>query len=269
MRQLLSYLENFAFNDLIDIFIVSFFFYRFLLLIQGTRSVQMLFGIMSLGTLYWVSVNYQFYSLNWILNHFFQYFFIILIILFQEQIRSALISVGIASWFRKGGSLYDEQIEEVVSACGALSRERTGAIIVFEKSNGLMNYADTGTALNCDIHSDIIYSLFQSNSPLHDGAVIISDKKILVAGCFLPLSKDVEIDRHYGTRHRAALGITELTDAVVITVSEETGNMNICHNGVFYLMQNEDLLRKYIRQFLMEDVRGVIGELNTETKVAQ
>ncbi len=264
MHSLPSYLENFAFTDAIDILIVSFIVYRFLLLVQGTRAVQMIVGIMVAGSLYWFSITYKLYSLNWMLNHFFQYFFIVLMILFQEQIRTALISAGKVTWLRRGESLKDEQVEEVVTACGVLARERKGAIIVFEKSSGLMNYADTGTILNCEIHSDVIYSLFQNSSPLHDGAVIVTEQKILAAGCFLPLSKNVELDRHYGTRHRAALGLTELTDAVVITVSEETGRMNICHQGVFYFMEDEKTLRKYIRQFLFEDTREVITEIKAK-----
>jgi diadenylate cyclase len=266
MNYILSYLENFAISDLFDIFFVAFILYRFLILLQGTRAVQMIIGLIVLSFVYWMSISYKLYSLNWVLNHFFEYFFIIVIVLFQDQIRNALISVGKVSWFIKSkSSLYEEQVEEVISCCKALSGERVGAIIVFEKSNGLMNYAETGTMLQSDIHSDILYSLFQNNSPLHDGAVIISDRKILAAGCFLPLAKDVDIDRHFGTRHRAALGITELTDAVVITVSEETGNMNLAYNGVFYAMEGAQSLRKYLRQFLMDDVRQAITELSAES----
>ena len=140
----------------------------------------------------------------------------------------------------------------MVAACLALSKERTGAVIVFEKNHGLLNYTSTGTRLDAKVHSDLIYSLFQYKSPLHDGAIIIYNGLIQAAGCFLPLSKNVEIDRHYGTRHRAALGITEISDAVVVTVSEETGKINICYNGVFHAMDTEELLRKYLRKFLME-----------------
>ncbi len=263
MYSIPNYLDNFALTDLADILIVAFIFYRFLLLVQGTRAVQMIVGILIAGSMYWLSITYKLYSLNWVLNHFFQYFFIVLIILFQEQIRTALISAGKVGWIKRGGSLHEEHVEEVITACGVLSKEHKGAIIVFEKSSGLMNYADTGTTLNCDIHSDLLYSLFQTHSPLHDGAVIISGQKILSAGCFLPLSKNVEIDRHYGTRHRAALGLTELTDAVVITVSEETGKMNICHGGIFYPMENEKMLRKSIREFLIKDASAISSKLMT------
>lgn len=243
---------SFTLSDVIDIAVVSFIIYRFLLIVQGTRAVQMLVGIAALATLYWGSVSYKLYSLNWLLNNFFDYFFVIVIILFQDQIRSALVSFGEARFFgRKKLSFYNQQIEEVTAAVTALSREKKGALIVFEKNHGLLNYASTGTRLESKVHSDIIYSIFQSKSPLHDGAIIIYENEIQAAGCFLPLSKSLEIDRHYGTRHRAALGITEVSDAVVVIVSEETGKINICFDGQIILVNDENQLRKALRKYLI------------------
>jgi diadenylate cyclase len=253
VQQIGILLANFRFLDFLDIIAVGLIIYRFLMIVQGTRAYQMLFGIVALAIIYSVSRYYELYSLSWVLQNFFDYLFIILIVLFQDQIRSALVSISSTRLIgRNGRSKFDQQIEEVVASCTALSRERTGAIIVFEKKHGLLNYSSSGTRLDCRIHSDIIYSIFQTKSPLHDGAIIIYNGAIQAAGCFLPLSKNVEIDRHYGTRHRAALGITEISDAVVVTVSEETGRINICYNGVFHYMENEDALRKYLRKFLLE-----------------
>lgn len=253
MQQLGILLTNFRFIDLLDILVVAVIMYRFLLIVQGTRAYQMLFGILALALLWWFSQFNELYSLSWILQNFFDYLFIILIVLFQDQIRSALVSISSTRFIgRASRSKFDQAIEEVVAACSALSRERTGALIVFEKNHGLLNYSASGTRLDSRIHSDIIYSIFQTKSPLHDGAIIIFNGVIQAAGCFLPLSKNVEIDRHYGTRHRAALGITEVSDAVVVTVSEETGRINICYSGVFHYMENEEQLRKYLRKFLLE-----------------
>jgi diadenylate cyclase len=253
LQQLGILLANFRLIDLLDMVAVSIIVYRFLIIVQGTRAYQMLFGIFALAILWWFSQLYELYSLSWILQNFFDYLFIILIVLFQDQIKSALVSISSTKFIgRNGRTKFDQQIEEVVAACTALSRERTGALIVFEKNHGLLNYSSSGTRLDSRVHSDIIYSIFQPKSPLHDGAIIIYNGVIQAAGCFLPLSKNVEIDRHYGTRHRAALGITEITDAVVVTVSEETGRINICYNGVFHYMDNEELLRKYLRKFLLE-----------------
>jgi diadenylate cyclase len=253
LQQLGILLANFRFLDLLDIIAVAVVLYRFFTIVHGTRAYQMLFGIAVLSIIWWSSQYYELYSLSWILQNFFDYLFIILIVLFQDQIRSALVSISGARFVgRSGRSKFDQQIEEVVAACSALSREQTGALIVFEKNHGLLNFSSTGTRLDSRVHSDIIYSIFQSKSPLHDGAIIIYKGFIQAAGCFLPLSKNVEIDRHYGTRHRAALGITEITDAVVVTVSEETGRINICYNGIFHYMENEEQLRKFLRKFLLE-----------------
>lgn len=251
MDNFLSFFGSFTVNDSVDILIVSFVLYRFFSIIQGTRALQVLVGTAFITTLYWLSLTFELYSLNWLLKSFFDYFFLILFILFQEQIRLALAMFGETKLFaRKKKSYYDGQIEEVVAACSALSREKTGALILFEKNHGLLNYSSTGTKLDAKIHSDLIYSLFQNSSSLHDGAVIIYQNRIQAAGCFLPLSKNIDLDRNFGTRHRAALGVSEISDALVVIVSEETGNINICHNGAFVLCENETELRKQLRLHL-------------------
>lgn len=266
MNFLLSIIQNITPSDLLDMGIVSYIIYHFLFTVQGTRAVQMLFGIITMGTLYWISLSYELYSLNWILNHFFEYFFVILIILFQDQIRNALVSFGDTRMFeKKTKTIYDEQIEEVVAACQALSLERTGALIVFEKNHGLLNYSLTGTRINANVHSDLIYSMFQTNTPLHDGAIIIYQNKIQSAGCFLPLSKNAEIDKYLGTRHRAAMGITEVSDAVVVIVSEETGNINICFGGKFIRSNTETELRaKLLKLLQMENTPENIATMVRE-----
>ncbi len=244
MDFLLKVIQNFTVNDMLDLGIMAFIVYRFLLIVQGTRAVQMIFGLIALLSLFWISISFKLYSLNWILTQFFDYFFVIIIILFQEEIRAALVSFGETKMFsRKRKTLHDEDLEEIVRVCSVLSKEKTGALIVFEKNQGLLNFSLTGTRIDSAIHSDLIYSIFQGSSPLHDGAIIIFNGKIQSAGCFLPLSKNVEIDRHYGTRHRAALGVTELTDAVVVIVSEETGLIKICNEGEFFDVKNDRQLR--------------------------
>jgi diadenylate cyclase len=132
---------------------------------------------------------------------------------------------------------------------------------VFEKNHGLLNYVMTGTRLEARVHADVLYSLFQVNSPLHDGAIILFDGRIQAAGCFLPLSKSVEIDRHFGTRHRAALGVTEVSDAVVVVVSEETGRIQICSEGFFHAVEGEDALRRELRKHLIQGSRGAAEAL--------
>jgi diadenylate cyclase len=253
LDQLSALFSTFRFLDLLDILAVSFILYKFLLIIQGSKSYQMLSGIVFLGAIFALGRYYELHSMTWILGKFFDYLFIILILLFQDQIRSALVSMSGTGFLGFGSdNKIDEQLEEVIFATMALSREKTGALMVFEKKHGLQNYSMTGTNLESHIHSDIIYSLLQTKSPLHDGAIILHQGKIKAAGCFLPLSKNIELDRHYGTRHRAALGISEITDAVAITVSEETGKIHVCFDGRFYFIENEDQLRKDLRRFLFD-----------------
>lgn len=240
---------NINFKDLIDIFIVAVLIYQLLLIVRGTKAVQVIMGLIVLFGLFWIGISFKLYSLNWVLAHFFDSFFIIVVILFQEQLRSALASVGtkknFLTFFTKQENEFE--IDEIVEVCGAMSREKIGALIVIERTQGLLNFANTGTKLDSRIHSDLMYSIFESSSSLHDGAVIIQNGRISSAGCFLPLSKNFDIERHLGTRHRAALGLSEVTDAIAVTVSEETGKINLCMEGVFYLCKTEIELGKYLR----------------------
>jgi diadenylate cyclase len=262
MREIIAFFSTVRAKDVVDILIVAVIIYQFLIAVRGTRAVQMLLGILGLAVLYWVSVSYELFSLHWILRNFFSSILIIFLIVFQDQIRSALVSFGGTRIFRRN-SLKDVEadIEEIVEVAGVMGREKIGALIVFERTTGLANYIRTGTTLNCRIHSDIIYAIFQSSSPLHDGAVIVSTSVLKAAGCFLPLSKNVEIDRHLGTRHRAALGISEQSDALVLIVSEETGQINLVLNGMFYPMKDASNLRRQMKKLLVENVKSLSKNL--------
>lgn len=256
MAFLISFISHLNLKDFVDIFIVTILIYQLLLIVRGTKAAQMIVGLGVLFALFWLGLTFKLYSLNWVLAHFFDSFFIIVVVLFQDQFRSALASVGtrrnIFSVFSK--DQHDFEIDEIVEACEALSKEKIGALIVIEKTHGLLNYVNTGTRLDSRIHSDIIYSIFESSSSLHDGAIIIQNGKISAAGCFLPLSKNFDIERHLGTRHRAALGLTETTDALVVTVSEETGRINLCVEGIFYLCKSEKELGQYLRHIWSNEV---------------
>lgn len=242
-------------KDVIDIIVVALIIYQVLIIVHGTRALQMLIGVGVMVVLFWMAVSFKLYSLNWILGHFFDSFFIIAIIIFQDQIRSALATMGTGKglFFSRSVVDLDREVDEVVEACGPMGREKIGALMVFERKQGLGNYIDTGTKLDSKLHSDLLYAIFESSSPLHDGAVIVRQGRLVAAGCFLPLSKNIEVDRHLGTRHRAALGVSELTDAVVVTVSEETGRVNVCVNGVFHYCPDLGVLRQNLRRLLLED----------------
>lgn len=243
------FMAQLGWKDAVDIFLVSLLIYQIFLIVRGTRAVQVMFGIGALVVLFWVSLSYKLYSVTWLLEHFFDSFFIFALILFQDQIRQALATVGTQRqfffWERK--EVDDLLVEELVRVCEALSREKTGALIALERNNGLMNYISTGTRIEGEVHGDLLYSIFQPKSPLHDGSVIISKGKLAAAGCFLPLSRNVDIERHMGTRHRAALGLSEISDAIVIAVSEETGHINVVVDGKFHRCERGKDLRHALK----------------------
>lgn len=225
-------LENFKLTDLLDILIIAFLIYRFLIIIRGTRAVKLIFGVIFFMILYWLSINYELSALNWILSNFFEYFFLFLIVIFQDPIKTALTDIGFLKLFRRNKKIImEEDIEELTTALEDLSKLRLGALIVIEREDGLYNFSRTGTKMNSRISSALVYSIFQNSSPLHDGAIIIYDNQIQAAGCFLPLSKNNKVDRHLGTRHRAALGLSEVSDAVTICLSEEKSSVTIAFKG--------------------------------------
>ena len=247
MKDFIELVRHISLFDFFDVLIVSYIIYRFLLIVRGTRAVPMLLGLGALASLYWISYSYDMYALNWILTNFFEYFFILVVILFQDEIRVALITFSGTNFFRrKDMSEFEKVVDEVLEASNALKSEKTGAIIVIERDNGLLNYAQTGSILGAKMSSDLIYTIFQKKSPLHDGAIIISQGKIQAVGCLLPLSNNIQIERHYGTRHRAALGISEATDALAIVVSEEKRDLKICFKGEFFYANDEEGLRELI-----------------------
>lgn len=239
MENLIVLFRNVKVSDFLDISVLSYVIYQFLIVIRGTRAVQMTFGVVGIFFLYWVSLHFQLNAINWVLTSFIDNFFLILVILFQDNFRNALSTVGelkLTRLLRRASE--KTELNEVVEACRVLCKEKIGALIVLERKNGLANYTTTGTTLQALVKSDLIYSIFQTQSPLHDGAIIIKDNIILAAGCLLPLTKNSSIDRHYGTRHRAALGLSEMTDALVIIISEERSEIKLGHKGKFYLMKD-------------------------------
>lgn len=236
---------------MLDVGIVAFIVYRILLLIKGTRAMQMLTGLGILGIAFFLSSALELFTTHWLLSYFFDYLILIVIVLFQDDLRRALTHVGKNPFF-SGASEEEERemIDEIARAATRLARERIGALIVIERETGLKNFIDTGSKLDSRVKSELIYSIFVQNSPIHDGAVIITGGRLAAAGCFLPLSKDPNIDKRYGTRHRAALGLTEDSDAIVVLVSEEAGEAHLVKNGRITTNLNEQELRQSLAALL-------------------
>ena len=246
--------------DVVDIGIVALIVYRILLLIKGTRAMQMLTGLGILGIAFFLSSQFELFTSHWLLSYFFDYLILIVIVLFQDDLRRALTHVGKNPFFSTSSQEEErEMVDEVARAASRLAQDRTGALIVIERETGLKNFIDTGSRLDSRVKSELIASIFFPTSPIHDGAVIITGGRIAAAGCFLPLSKDPNIDKKYGTRHRAALGLTEDTDAIVVLVSEESGEAHLVKNGRMMLNLSEQELRQSLGTLL--EIGGAGGRL--------
>jgi len=239
--------------DVLDIAIVSFLLYELLLLIRGTRAVQMAVGGGLLIGLFFVSRWLHLETVNWLIRNLAGYVVFAAIVLFQSDIRRALAHFGRAPFFRYFARTLDGEediLEELVVSCTSLAARRIGAIIVLEREIGLRNYIEGGIPLDATVTYDLLASIFQPGSPLHDGAVIIQGERIAAAACFLPLSVNPRLSKDLGTRHRAALGLTEENDAVAVVVSEETGGMSVVIGGDIERNVSADRLRSRLRELL-------------------
>jgi len=231
--------------DLLDIAIVSFIFYEFLKLIRGTRAVQMAAGSLLIVGLFYLSRLVPLQTVNWMIRNMLVYVAFAAIVIFQSDIRRALAHFGQAPFFRyfNRQEAANETIEELVVAATMLSSQRTGAIIAIEREIGLRNYIESGIPIDATLTYDLLVTIFQTGSPLHDGAVIVQEDRIAAAACFLPLSVNPRVSRELGTRHRAAIGLTEENDAVAIVVSEETGRISVVEDGDLEYDIDADRLR--------------------------
>ncbi len=219
-------------RDFIDIFIVAFLIYRFLLLLRGTRGAQMTLGLVVLLTFFGLTKYYRLRTLEWLFANLFTYVVFAIIVIYQNEIRRGLAGLGRSSWFSgRRRNPEREDFEEIILAATTLASKKIGALIVVERDIGLKNYAESGISLDAVPTYDLLVTIFSPNTPLHDGAVIVQQRRIIAAGCFLPLTLDPHLSKELGTRHRAAIGITEETDAVAIIVSEETGIISAAIEG--------------------------------------
>ena len=238
-----------AWWDVLDIAIVSLMTYELLLLIRGTRAVQMALSGGFLIGLFFLSQWLQLETVNWVIRNLAGYVVFAIIVLFQADIRRALAHFGRAPFFRyfERTQSADETIEELVSTATNLAAKRTGAIIVIERQIGLRNYIEGGIPLDAMVTYDLMASIFHPGSPLHDGAAIIQGDRVAAAACFLPLSVNPRLGRELGTRHRAALGLTEENDAVAVVVSEETGTISLVRDGNMERGISPEALRLQLR----------------------
>jgi diadenylate cyclase len=217
----------------LDILIVAIIIYELLKLIRGTRAVQIAVGIASIIGLFYLSRGLQLETLNWLIRNIVGYVVFAVIVLLQADIRRALVHLGRGKLFRRFDrkASDDDTVEELVTAATTLSSKKIGAIVVIERSIGLRNLIESGIPLDAKLTYDLLVSIFQPKAPLHDGAVIVQGDRAAAAACFLPLTTNPRLSRELGSRHRAAIGVTEENDSVAIVVSEETGRISIVEDG--------------------------------------
>ncbi len=240
-------------QDFLDILVVSFMIYRAILLIRGTRAVQMLAGILVVSFVYFVAIQMDLLTLQLLLRYLLSSILLITVVVFQDDIRRALAEMG-KTPFLKTQKIALNDLTEIISAAVYMARRRIGALIIIERETGLAEYIDTGFIIDAKLLQELLVALFFPMSPMHDGAVVIKKSRIHSAACLLPLSKNPDIDKRYGTRHRAALGLSEETDAVIIAVSEETQEISIVQGGEITPMRDEEKLEAVLKKiFLIEN----------------
>ncbi len=249
-----DFVELVRWQDILDILVVAFVIHQLISIIRGTRSVQMLLGIVILTIVYFMASVLDLATLMWLLRTFLSSILLIIIIVFQHDIRRALTQVG-KSPFQKTTDVIEKDIEEVISAVFYLSKRRIGALIILERDTGLGDYVESGFDLDANLNKELLISIFMPVSPLHDGGVIVSKRRIQTAGCILPLTQNPYISKRFGTRHRAAIGLSEETDAIILVVSEETRNVSLVQHGALTAVNDEIALRTSLRAIFIGSER--------------
>lgn len=242
--------------DFIDILIVAFALYKGVKLVRETRAQQLVKAVIFLLLILWGSTLLRLHSITYILENVMQVGFLAVLIIFQPELRRMLEKVGrskIGNFFSPAPQSIDRLVDELADAATYLSAHKIGALIVLERGTKIGEVVATGTMLSADVSSALLINIFIPNTPLHDGAVVISEGRISAAGCLLPLTQNDSLSRELGTRHRAALGMTEISDAVVLVVSEETGKISVARDGDMVRNLTADTLRRTLYKNLAED----------------
>lgn len=244
-------INTLRFLDIIDIAIVAVCIYKLYMMIKETRAEQLVKGLVIIFIFVKISDSLKLYTVNWVLENMMTALAIMIIVVFQPELRKILETIGRINILTKSfadirGEKVDKCVEEIVHAVFSLSRQRIGALIIFERSTGLGDVVETGTVLNSVISSELLINIFIPNTPLHDGAVVIKNDTIKAAACFLPLSTEQSISKELGTRHRAAIGMSEKSDCLALIVSEETGGISIAEHGKINRYVDEPTLTKIL-----------------------
>ncbi len=262
MLQSFGHIPQFSVISAIDILVVAFLIYEFLKLIKGTRAIPMLAAVILIVGAFWIAHIEQLRTVDWLITTLFPYAVFALIVVFGAEIRHALARLGRRLSARRGFN-HADSYEDIVLAADHFSKTMTGALIVIEREIGLRTFIESGVPLDANLSYDLLITIFRPSAPLHDGAVIVQKGRIAAAACFLPLSMNPVLSTQYGTRHRAAIGITEETDAVSVVVSEETGSISLAVGGTI----ERDITVEYLRERLSEVLRRYVPTATLPTTV--
>jgi diadenylate cyclase len=268
--EILRHIWTLGLVHVVDVALVTILLYRMLLLVRGTRTEQVLWGLVMLLVFTVLSRHVlNLPTMGWLLENFWTSAVLILVVVFQPELRSALANLGTQPWGKILAPSGFEFIHEIIEAVKVCAEKHTGALIVLEQDTGLRNFIETGTTINGEITQELLLSIFNTRAPLHDGAVIIANDRIVAAGCLLPLSNDASMAKILGTRHRAAVGLTEISDALVVVVSEETATIYISRNGKLERgIEPEELERQLFDLYRSRSQRSLLrknafGRVNT------
>ncbi|HET7628072.1 MAG TPA: diadenylate cyclase CdaA [Bacillales bacterium] len=246
--------------EIVDILLVTYIIYRLIMVIRGTKAVQLLKGIVVIIVVSYLSGELGLVTLHWLLQYAITYGFLAIIIIFQPELRRALEQLGRGGFFSRptpGQEDIERSIDAIVKAVGYMAKRRIGALISIERQTGLNDYVETGIPVNAKLTYQLLVNIFIPNTPLHDGAVIINENEVLAAACYLPLSESPFISKELGTRHRAALGISEVTDCLTLVVSEETGGISLTKNGELHRDLEEETLKELLKQELLAASKSI------------
>ena len=251
-------------TNVIDILLVAFVIYQFLMLVRGTRAAPMLVGVAAVALGFYIARIGELTTLSWLISTLIPYVVFALIVVFQAELRHALANLGSRLTFSRAASSESDAYDDIVLAANLFSQNQTGALIVIEREIGLRTYVESGVPLDARISYDLLATVFRPSAPLHDGAVIVQKDRIAAAACFLPLSMNPVLSTQMGTRHRAGIGITEETDAIAVIVSEETGAISLAVSGNF----ERDLTIEHLRERLSTLLRRYVPPVTLPTPIA-
>lgn len=265
---------TFRWTDLVDILVIAVIIYYMILFVRETRALQLIKGFAALLILAQISEWFDLYTLNWLLSNIFTVSMVLIIVVFQPELRRVFERLGrsrrwLSFFMNTEESESLDQVDEIVRASSSLARQKIGALMVIEGRVGLSDLLESGTRIDGQVTAELLINIFIPNTPLHDGAVIIRNDRVRAAGVFLPLTQNNSLSKELGTRHRAALGISEKSDALVVVVSEETGLISVCQEGEIARRLDKDSLRTRLQDFFTKDSTMInIGNLIEERREA-